>query len=312
MPASSYSFSPNCFEARLLIVDDCVRHAASLQGLLNSHGYVYTDVASNPQKVNDLHRESNYDLILLDLQMPVLDGIGVMQCLKQNHENDFLPVMVVTAYTSLKNRALSIGALDVLIKPYNLEEMLLRVRNALNIRLAYKSLNRHVEQHKSMAMHDPLTGLPNRNLILDRIKTAVQYAMRTAKLVAVLYIDLDGFKAVNDTFGHAHGDTLLKLVASRLCNSARQTDTVGRIGGDEFVMVLSEVRTVEEASIPARKIIQALVAPFRVREESLIIGASIGIAVFPQHANSAEDLLEHADKALYRVKRSGKNNFQFV
>ena len=299
-------------KAKLLIVDDSARHGTSLGELLRLQDYVHVDVITDPRQVLPLQVANDYDLILLDLHMPQIDGFTVMEALKENRSDDYLPVLVITAYSSLKHQALGAGALDVLLKPYNIDEMALRVRNTVHVRLLYKELVRQAEDHRKMALHDPLTGLPNRRLLLDRIETAVQYARRSGKYMAVLYLDLDGFKAVNDRFGHACGDILLQLVAKRLSSGARQVDTVGRLGGDEFIMVLSEVAAVEDASVPASKIIQSLSVPFTVNDQVLQVSASVGIAVYPHHGETAEQLMDRADTALYHVKRHGKNGYHFA
>lgn len=126
-----------------------------------------------------------------------------------------------------------------------------------------------------------------------------------------MFVDLDGFKSVNDTFGHDAGDSLLKEVAVRLRSCLRETDTAGRIGGDEFLLVASEINSNEDAGLIADKIIKALTLPVFTGEAKLEIGASIGIAVYPEHGNDAEILIKKADTAMYHVKKSGKNNFTF-
>lgn len=303
---------PDYRKAKLLIVDDSARHGTSLGELLRLQHYVHVDVITDPRQVVPLQVTNDYDLILLDLHMPEIDGFAVIEALKKNRSDDYLPVLVITAYSSMKHQALGVGALDVLLKPYNIDEMALRVRNNVHVRLLYKEIVRQAEDHRKMALYDPLTGLPNRRLLLDRTETALQYAKRNGKYMAVLYIDLDGFKAVNDRFGHAYGDMLLELVAKRLSEGARQADTAGRLGGDEFVVILSEVAAVEDASVPASKIIQSLSVPFIVNDQVLHISASVGIAVYPHHGETAEELMDRADTALYKVKRQGKNGYHFA
>lgn len=160
---------------------------------------------------------------------------------------------------------------------------------------------------KEQALTDELTGLPNRRLLSDRLRQLLELARREMRLVAVLYIDLDGFKLANDSFGHASGDDLLHQVAQRLLKRIRKSDTVARLGGDEFAVVLGQIRSREEAVLVANNLVMALSEPFNVNSHEVIIGASIGISIFPHNAADAEQLLQQADSAMYAAKRSGKN-----
>lgn len=159
----------------------------------------------------------------------------------------------------------------------------------------------------SMALYDSLTGLPNRKLFFDTLDQGVELAKRHDRQIGLLYIDLDGFKNVNDTLGHAAGDELLNLVAKQLRASTRKSDTVARLGGDEFAVILSEIDSFESAEMVGNKIIQALCAPFKLRQGPVSIGASIGVAVYPDTATEIEQLVKQADKAMYISKANGKN-----
>jgi len=159
------------------------------------------------------------------------------------------------------------------------------------------------------ALHDHLTHLPNRSLFKDRLEHSLSQAKRHGGLIAVLFIDLDRFKLVNDTYGHAEGDDLLKNVAQRLRNCVRAGDTLARQGGDEFTVLLPDLCGPDGASLIAEKILNMLKAPFKVRGQEFRITASIGIALHPQHGNSADVLLKNADIAMYEVKANGKNDF---
>jgi diguanylate cyclase (GGDEF)-like protein/PAS domain S-box-containing protein len=162
-----------------------------------------------------------------------------------------------------------------------------------------------------LALHDSLTDVPNRTLFSDRLDQALMRAHRGGSSVAVLYIDLDRFKHINDSLGHAVGDELLKSVAHRLQSCVRSSDTVSRQGGDEFLVLLADVAQPRDASVCAEKILEALDAPLRLGGHDLRITASIGIATFPGDAEDAESLLRNADFAMYQAKYSGRNNYQF-
>lgn len=159
--------------------------------------------------------------------------------------------------------------------------------------------------------HDTLTGLPNRALLQDRLNLSMAYANRSGRLMAVLFIDLDHFKLVNDSLGHELGDRLLQLVGERLSTLLRESDTVARQGGDEFVVILSELKLDEHAGKVCQKLLDALSAPFAVEGRTLRIAASVGIALYPRDAEDIQSLLRFADTALYRAKELGRNNFQF-
>ncbi|MBK8082723.1 MAG: EAL domain-containing protein [Devosia sp.] len=161
------------------------------------------------------------------------------------------------------------------------------------------------------AQHDFLTGLPNRMLFDDRLASAISIAPRHAKGVAVLFLDLDGFKHVNDSLGHAMGDKLLQSVGRRLVECVRTSDTVSRMGGDEFAVLLSEVELSEDAAITARRILSAISKPHVIDQHDLRISASIGISVFPDDGRDAKALLQNADTAMYLAKESGRQGYQF-
>jgi diguanylate cyclase (GGDEF)-like protein len=157
------------------------------------------------------------------------------------------------------------------------------------------------------AHHDALTGLPNRLLLEDRLGQSLAQAKRNQQQVALLFIDLDGFKGVNDTLGHAAGDALLKQVSARLADAVRASDTLARMGGDEFAVVLQEVRDTPSAMRVAEKLLEALRAPLRLEGRDLRVSASIGLAFYPEDGLDADTLLRHADVAMYRAKASGRN-----
>jgi diguanylate cyclase (GGDEF)-like protein/PAS domain S-box-containing protein len=162
-----------------------------------------------------------------------------------------------------------------------------------------------------MAYHDSLTGLPNRSLLADRLTGGMQAAQRSGRRLAVMFIDLDRFKNINDTLGHMIGDRLLQEVANRLSLAVRVDDTVSRLGGDEFVVLAPELRSMTESALVAQKIIDALAAAFVIEGRNLHITPSIGISIYPEDGRDVETLMRHADTAMYHAKASGRNNYQF-
>src|ERR1700694_4273332 len=172
--------------------------------------------------------------------------------------------------------------------------------------------SRHMTEEMShLAQHDILTDLPNRLLLKDRINQAIAAARRNNSKVAVLFMDLDGFKDINDTLGHAIGDSVLQSVAKRLVSCVRSSDTVSRQGGDEFVVLLSEIKQPSDAGITARKILAALTASHRFDQHDVKLTASIGVSTYPDDGHDAENLLKNADTAMYEGKKRGHNNYQF-
>lgn len=166
------------------------------------------------------------------------------------------------------------------------------------------------ERLRYLATHDPLTDLPNRDLFQDRLNHALARARRTRKEAAVLLLDLDDFKAINDTLGHSIGDRLLQIVAKRLKACLRKSDTVARIGGDEFTFILEQIPNTNVCVVVAKKIHQALAAPFLIGDHKISISASIGISIFPDHGLDPETLLSNADSAMYLSKNTG-NSYTF-
>jgi diguanylate cyclase (GGDEF)-like protein/PAS domain S-box-containing protein len=168
------------------------------------------------------------------------------------------------------------------------------------------------EQIRNLAYIDPLTNLPNRRLLLDRLAQALSRAKRYQLSLAIMFLDLDNFKQINDTLGHNIGDDLLKEVAVRLNKCVRSGDTVSRSGGDEFIIVLSEITHPKDAALVADKIIKAFNAPVQVADRTLNVSTSIGIAVYPIHgSDDAQELLKKADKSMYAAKKAGGNAYQF-
>jgi diguanylate cyclase (GGDEF)-like protein/PAS domain S-box-containing protein len=162
-----------------------------------------------------------------------------------------------------------------------------------------------------LAQHDVLTDLPNRVLFNDRLTQAIALAERQSKQLAVMFVDLDHFKKINDSLGHEVGDKLLRSVAGRLKACVRRSDTISRLGGDEFVVLLSQVEHAEDAAISARKTLRALTAPHLIDGKSLDINVSIGVSTYPIDGQDAESLLNRADNAMYEAKQRGRNNYQF-
>lgn len=298
--------------ARILIVDDQKANIMLLEQLLQDAGYLAISSTMDPCAVHGLHRQHRYDLILLDLHMPVMDGFQVMEGLKELEPDDYLPVLVISAHHEHKLRALSLGAKDFINKPFGLFELRFRIHNMLEVRLLYQKLAETNRALEFMTLHDTLTDLPNRRLLMDRLTTSIAHAKRNQGTMALLYLDLDGFKQINDTLGHDAGDTLLKLVAARLTATVRQEDTVARQGGDEFVIVLAEISHRDAVEKLVSKVLLAVSQPYLIEDRLVNMTTSIGVSLYPAHGLDNETLMKHADVAMYAAKQSGKNNYRIA
>lgn len=164
------------------------------------------------------------------------------------------------------------------------------------------------------ALHDSLTGLPNRVLCYDRLNQSIYQAQRDQHRLAVMFLDVDGFKDINDTYGHDAGDQILVDIAHRLKRCLRKTDTLARLGGDEFIVILPWIKSISDAAIVAKKILKDFTIPYQVMvagKPQVMLTASIGISIFSKDGDTTQELIKRADAAMYEIKTSGKNGFQF-
>nr|WP_315222977.1 EAL domain-containing protein [uncultured Duganella sp.] len=438
------------FRARILIVDDQVVNVELLEFLLKSTGYQAVTSTTDPRVVADWHSRHRYDLIILDLQMPGMDGFKVMDALRPLEADSWLPVLVVTAQPDHKLKALESGARDFLSKPIDPVEVLTRIRNMLEVRLLHRearnynvrleqtvrertlelqrfrsamdatadaiflldaataelvdvnegacrmlgyprdemlgqtasrlglgtqallraqalrledyaaaigqprtpelaelelmrrdlvsvpveiywqlltrpgqsnvmlgvardiSERRHSEELlQHMAHYDSLTGLPNRTLFFQTLADAIALAQEKSWRIVVLFIALDRFKNINDSLGAALGDELLRQFSNRLVQCVRLRDTVGRMGGDEFALILSMPRDQQDAVHTANEVREALRLPFDLNGHPAVLSASIGIAMYPDDATDPETLLKYADTAMERAKQAGRDGYRF-
>ena len=298
--------------AGILIVDDQEANVQLLARMLMNAGYTRITSTQDPYAVCDLHRLHHYDLILLDLRMPGMDGFQVMESLKELETDGYLSVLAVTAEPAHKLRALQSGAKDFVSKPFDLAEVLMRVHNMLEVRLLHEAARNYGKILEALALNDPLTGLANRRLLDDRMTMALVHARRNSSAMAVIYLDLDGFKQVNDTLGHGTGDILLQRVAERLLATVRKEDTVARLGGDEFILALWHVSGSDYAVSVAARAVEAVSQPYDIAGNMVSITISAGISIYPDHGEDAETLMKNADLALYEAKAAGRNTYRIA
>jgi two-component system cell cycle response regulator len=304
--------SSDILHGKVLIVDDQETNVLLLERLLRAAGYVAVTTTMDPAEVCALHAKNGYDLILLDVEMPDIDGFQVMEGLKKIETESYLPVLAVTAEPAHKLRALQSGAKDFISKPFDVAEVLMRVHNMLEVRLLHEATRNHGKMLETLALRDALTGLANRRLLAERLSMAIVHARRYKSTMAVVYLDLDGFKQINDTLGHGAGDVLLKMVAARLTATVREEDTVARLGGDEFVIMLWNISSPDDAPEVVLKVIQAVTQPYVLNGQTVRVSASAGVGVYPIHGEDAATLMSCADLALYEAKRAGKNAYRIA
>jgi diguanylate cyclase (GGDEF)-like protein len=232
-----------------------------------------------------------------------------------------------TALRSASGELRSIGVVQDITQQIVTEQNLRDSRDSLEVMVksrtrklaeTVKQLEGEIKEREKIAAelhflanHDALTGLPSLRLCKDRLDHSLAEARRTGQMSAVMFLDLDGFKEINDEHGHELGDLVLQATALRIKAEIRETDTVARIGGDEFIIILSSLPEVVVAERIASGLIEQIVQPIRVEKAEVVVSASIGISIYPDNGTTAEELIRSADKAMYQIKRQGKNNFGF-
>lgn len=234
----------------------------------------------------------------LTITRPIKKLTGLMDSVIKN--NDY----------SVRLESSSSDELGILTRGFN--EMLAHIQ-VNDEKLAHELTERYkAEKHlDKLAYYDVITGIPNRHSFQEKLEQAIELSLKTNKLMALLFLDLDNFKTVNDTLGHKTGDLLLKQASSRLSNVVRQSDYICRIGGDEFAIIIEHINDIEDVSTVTKKCIECLSNPFVFDGKNFFIGVSIGLSVCPDDAVTANDLLVNADMAMYEAKVNGKNNYQY-
>jgi diguanylate cyclase (GGDEF)-like protein len=248
-----------------------------------------------------LARGSGYGAILLDLSLPDLSGLASVRELALAVPRT--PIVVLTGTDSHASaiEAIRHGAQDYLVKG---ERDAAGLARAIQLAIERKACEAQLAER---AHFDELTGLANRALFRDRLAQALARARRKGERTALLFIDLDGFKAVNDTLGHAAGDEVLRLAATRFRCAVRASETLARFGGDEFVVLIEGLAEAAGARRTAQRLVAAMRAPFTIDGKEVRVTPSIGIAVFPDDGGDGDELLLNADRAMFRAKRSGQD-----
>src|SRR5579871_1965318 len=337
--------------ATILIVDDIAANRDMLKRRFERHGFRVME-ADGGKRAVELTRERTFDLVLLDVTMPDLNGLEVLRRIREHPATASLPVIMVTGRAEGEGvaEAFAAGANDYVTKPIDFVVALARINAQLELKRAeeaarrahetLRQINENLEQcvarrtdelvraneqlrneiaererseaqTQYIAHHDALTGLGNRVLFRQQLNEALERIQRDDGCLAILFIDLDGFKSINDSLGHSIGDSLLKCIAARLRDCVRDTDVIARLGGDEFAIGQVAKNQPQCAAALAGRLIEIIGAPCLVEGHQLLVGASIGIAVTAQGQFDPEVLLRSADLAMYRAKADGRGVYRF-
>ena len=287
--------------ATIMMVDDEETTLDVIEMFLQGEGYTHFVTTTDSTKALDLFAKNSPDVLLLDLVMPEVGGIEILEAIRADEALKHTPVIILTSSTDPQTKlaALELGATDFLAKPVDSSELALRLRNTLSAK----------EYQDRLAYYDALTSLPNRRLFLERLDRALRRSGAASQKCTILHIGLDRFKQINDTLGHSVGDALLKAVADRLQSCVREP--VSRVGGDEFALLLPRVTDADGGAQVARRVLSSLTEPFCVGDHELFVTCSVGIALFPNDGGEVDTLLKHANVALSHAKRAGQSPIQF-
>lgn len=327
----------------ILVVDDTPDNLRVLSASLSERGYQVRCVKNGAMALITAKKAAP-DLILLDIKMPEMDGYQVCEKLKADEQTRQIPIIFLSALDDVfdKVKAFQVGGVDYITKPFQIEEIIVRIEHQLALQAAkaeisqlnaelekkvkqrtsqlegvvsqlHQEINKHKETQQKLlqqSLHDALTGLPNRSLLMEHLQKALQRSHRnTNYLFALLFIDLDRFKIINDSFGHAVGDRLLIAVSRILKGCTRETDTVARLSGDEFAILLEDINEFQEASAIAERLLEKLTSPIYLEDRKVFAGASIGIVIGAANYQNGTELLRDADIAMYRAKALGKGRY---
>ncbi len=249
--------------------------------------------------------ENSHDICLVDHQLGATSGIDIIRQARKNGSET--PIIMLTGEhnRSVDAEAMAAGACDYLVKRHLFSGMLTR-----SIRYALEQ-HKIATQLRKLARTDDLTGLSNRADFMAALDRALNRSARGAKPFAIMFLDLDGFKNINDTLGHSYGDILLKETADRLRRNVRAVDLVARLGGDEFTILVLDIEGPGDCAAVAKKVLSVLGQPIQIDDHAVCVTASIGIAPFPEGGENADALMRNADAAMYRAKTEGRADYRF-
>lgn len=313
-------------KVKILVSDDDLTARILMKETLASDTIEVLEAENGKRAIEQFEKHSPA-LLLLDVSMPEMNGFEVCEYIRAHEKGKHIPIIMVTGSDDLESihKSYAVGATDFIAKPIKWPILGERVKYILRASQAFADLVIQQQALHKLAFYDTLTGLPNRQYLMKDLHRFLAMAKRNEYQAAMLFIDLDRFKRINDTMGHSYGDKLLRKVAHRLQANLRDSDMFARtgsfleadepqlasFGGDEFTIFLSHLNDPNEATLVAERVIRSFSKPFQLEQYEVVITPSIGISMFPNDGENAEMLLKNADTAMYFAKQSGRCCYKF-
>jgi len=319
-------------KAKILVSDDDLNVRLLTRQCLEAEGMIVVEAANGPETLDVFVRERP-DLVFLDVEMPGMNGLEVCKRIRKMPQGESIPIMIVTGSNDRQSidQGFEAGATQYKTKPVNWSLLGRDVHYMLRASNAFNALKRQEDRLRYLAYYDPLTSLPNRRSFNEQLNRILKRSQRRNSNAALLFIDLDHFKRINDSIGHGRGDRLLVEIAKRLTvelreddainylteNSAEDADDIGggteiaRLGGDEFTVVLSDVPNIAHVELIAKRILNSLSEPIQLQSHNPVVTPSIGIALFPHDGTDPDTLVRNADTAMYVAKAEGRACYRF-
>jgi len=318
--------------AKILVCDDDQNVRLLTRQCLEAEGMFVVEAANGLDAI-EMFKEERPDLIFLDVEMPGMTGLEVCQRIRKLPQGEAIPIMIVTGSDDRQSidQGFEAGATQYKTKPVNWSLLGRDVQYMLRASNAFNALKRQEDRLRYLAYYDPLTNLPNRRSFNEQLNRILRRSQRRRSNAALLFIDLDHFKRINDSIGHARGDHLLVEIAKRLSNELREDDAINylaenadgsmedpsinteiaRLGGDEFTVVLSDVPDIAHIEGVAKRLLDSLSEPIPLQSHNPVVTPSIGIAIYPHDGHNPETLVRNADTAMYVAKSSGRACYRF-
>ncbi len=306
---------------KILVIDDIAANLTAIEILLKPLDADIVTATSGNEGLAVALKYNDIALVLLDVNMPDMNGFEVAELLNTIEETANLSIIFLSAQQPSEKVLLQgyeSGAVDYILKPINSNILISKTRIFINIWNMHNNMEQEIQRRliaeqkiEYQAMHDPLTQLPNRWHIQDSIKKAIDRANRQESQLAILFLDLDGFKKINDELGHDAGDAFLKELSARFKENIRSSDLIARIGGDEFIIVFTDVSDTLNLTNKLIQLIDVASRPAFWHGNEMRAGASIGVSMFPEHGTDSDLLIKCADNAMYQAKEAGRNCFRF-
>jgi predicted signal transduction protein with EAL and GGDEF domain len=326
------STDPIRHQAKILVVDDDQTARLLTRQCLEAENMLIVE-ASNGFEALDIFVRERPDLVFMDVEMPVMTGLEACKRIRQLPQGATIPIIIVTSSDDRQSidEGFDAGATQYKTKPVNWSLLGRDIQYTLRASNAFNSLKRQEDRLRYLAYYDPLTNLPNRRSFNEHLNRLLKRSQRQGTPAALLFIDLDHFKRINDSIGHAHGDSLLVEIARRLTIELREEDAINyfsennaepdsdsegateiaRLGGDEFTVVLSDVANIADIEKVARRILESLSEPIALQSHNPVVTPSIGIAIYPQDGSDPDTLSRNADTAMYVAKAEGRACYRF-